>query len=459
MLSRLRRLMTPPVFPDEDTTRVARLLTIVLNASIVLNALNLLSLVLATNEPVAERLAWLTLNFVGFAIQFILLTLIQRGRVRLASHLLCSFAWGILTIALYQPSGVGLLSSGTSQYAFAILSAGLLLGARPALIYMGLSLASITALYFLAVDGVFPDSFENITAGLAWLDYTILFVFMGVLLALAAESIRDALNRAHLGQKMAAERLTQLEIEIAARQAAEKQAMEAAIEKERVELLQQFISGISHDLKNPLGTIDMNLFMARQLSDNPSLHQRLDIIQSQSNLLNRFVQDMLALSKLDHAPELELHPIDLNTLLQEIETQLHSNAEQKNIRTELNLDATLLPVLANHDELYRALVNLVENAINYTQTGGRVVIRTAMNSHNAIAEVQDTGVGIHPDDLPSIFNPFFRADRAKISDKGSGLGLAIVKRIVEIHNGTVEVESQLGEGTTFRVCLPVQNPA
>ena len=113
-------------------------------------------------------------------------------------------------------------------------------------------------------------------------------------------------------------------------------------------------------------------------------------------------------------------------------------------------------MLASESDLYRVMVNLVENAIKYTPETGSVAIRTRVDQMMVVTEVIDTGIGISPEDLLRIFDRFFRANEARSVDiPGTGLGLAIVKRIVEMHNGSIEVDSTPGKGSVFRVLLPL----
>jgi two-component system phosphate regulon sensor histidine kinase PhoR len=112
-------------------------------------------------------------------------------------------------------------------------------------------------------------------------------------------------------------------------------------------------------------------------------------------------------------------------------------------------------VAADAEEFRRALVNLVENAVHYTLEGGAITVRTWANGSRIHIDIQDTGIGIGEADLPHIFESFYRADKARAMDTGgTGLGLAIVKRIIEMHNGTITVESAPGAGSTFHIELP-----
>src|SRR5262249_5352646 len=149
----------------------------------------------------------------------------------------------------------------------------------------------------------------------------------------------------------------------------------------------------------------------------------------------------------DYAHGIAEDTVYLNVLVQKVEGELRPSAEKKKLKTTLDLDSNLPPLLGDEDELHRVLVNLLENAQNYTPEGGTVAISTSLDSDRVTVKVSDTGIGIDSDELPHIFNRFYRSDRAKASIKsGSGLGLAIVKRVVDLHHGTIEVQSSPGQG-------------
>jgi PAS domain S-box-containing protein len=244
--------------------------------------------------------------------------------------------------------------------------------------------------------------------------------------------------------------------DVTERKRAEQQRLELAVEKERVELLKEFIGNMSHDLKTPLTLIKTSLYLFERMSDPERQKQRMDAVHQQVLLLERLIEDILTMSQLDHTPELTLAGVDLNRVLHDVENKLRPAAETKQLQTLLELDQTAPPILANESELYRVMFNLIENAIKYTPNTGLITIRTRCDGKTVITEVVDTGIGIGADELPHIFDRFFRADRARTIDiPGTGLGLAIVKRIVEMHNGTIDVDSTLGQGSVFRVRLPM----
>lgn len=249
--------------------------------------------------------------------------------------------------------------------------------------------------------------------------------------------------------------LTMLQ-DISGRKEAEKQTLELALQRERIALLTEFMGTISHDIKTPLTAINTGLYLLERTEDIQKQHERIAAIRAHTHLLEKYIQDILTISRLDYAPVPEFKPVRLDTLLRDIGLRLRSGVENKRLLFRLELNPDVPPVMGDADELARALVNLAENAVNYTPAGGTVSIRTAVENRQAVVEVTDTGIGIGAADIAYIFNRFYRAEPARSSQEGgTGLGLAIVKKIVEMHRGSVEVSSVLGQGSTFRIRLPL----
>lgn len=216
-----------------------------------------------------------------------------------------------------------------------------------------------------------------------------------------------------------------------------------------------FISQASHELKSPLAGI--KAMSEALLADNRatlSLYQEFMVdINAQIDRLTLLANNLLDLSQLEGAKTLELTETDLQYLAWEVVSALRYLAESKNI--QVNVAGTKVLVLADRAKIYRALLNLVDNAIKFSLPGAKVEVKTGEDKNGALIQVADSGPGIPPDDLPYIFDRFYRVDKARSRELGgSGLGLAIVKQIILAHGGTVEVESQQGKGTTFTVALP-----
>jgi signal transduction histidine kinase len=172
----------------------------------------------------------------------------------------------------------------------------------------------------------------------------------------------------------------------------------------------------------------------------------------------RLVNNLLDLGRIDAGIGLKSEPVVVGVIVDEVVSSLQPQAMQKNIAftsqylTEKNLRLEADPAL-----LKQALFNLAENAIKYTNVGGKVVLTLRQSGENILFEVQDNGIGIAPLDLPHMFEKFYRSTRREAyQQRGTGLGLAIVKSIIERHGGKVQVESQLGSGTTFLIVLPLR---
>lgn len=220
-----------------------------------------------------------------------------------------------------------------------------------------------------------------------------------------------------------------------------------------------FVANVSHELRTPLTSIKgfVETLLDGAMNDPVTCRRFLEIINQQTDRLVALVNDLLDLSRVESADiPLRRRPVDINALADEVGVTLGPRAQSQGLRLELDL-ARGLPLLYADDELLRRLLlNLVDNAIKYTPAGGRVVIRTRREEMGGVAlVVADTGVGIPKRDLNRIFERFYRVDKARSRQLGgTGLGLSIVRHIVERHGATIEVQSEVGEGSTFTVHFP-----
>jgi PAS domain S-box-containing protein len=238
----------------------------------------------------------------------------------------------------------------------------------------------------------------------------------------------------------------------------EKDRLDLAVEREKVNLLRDFIGEFSHDLKAPLTAINLKSYQLAR-SDDPQ--KRLDYAEAithQTGHMSNIIDNLLTLARLDSAGDMLKARVDVNHMIQEICDGLRPQIEEKNLELVLDLAPDAPALEATADDLARAVANLIDNAVHYTPSGGLVRVQTEMIDHEAIIRVSDTGIGIPKEDQARIFDRFFRASNARTADPaGTGLGLAIVKKIVEQHEGRIEADSAVGSGTTFSVYLPVPN--
>lgn len=241
-----------------------------------------------------------------------------------------------------------------------------------------------------------------------------------------------------------------------AREENERQARELAREKERSEVLKQFINDASHDLRTPLSIIMMTLYtMHEQAEASPQLPEKLGLLEQQAERLNRLLTNMLEMSSLDMDTAQQQQRINLPELLQLILQKARPAASQKQQQLQYHSTMERLIIHANPPHLSHAISNLVDNALHFTPIGGTVDLRLRADARHIYIDVRDNGVGIHPEDIPFIFDRFYRVDKARNTRTGgSGLGLAISKKIVENHGGKIEVVSKVGKGSVFTITLP-----
>ncbi|ADQ05931.1 integral membrane sensor signal transduction histidine kinase [Caldicellulosiruptor hydrothermalis 108] len=230
----------------------------------------------------------------------------------------------------------------------------------------------------------------------------------------------------------------------------------AANLKAMEEMRQEFISNISHEIGSPLTSI--RGFASALKNENLSFEQRkhyLDIIENECIRLSKLSENLLRLTMLDS----EQYPLHLTTYRLDKQIQLtilefEPQWSEKELDITLSLDEII--ITADQDLLKQVWQNLIDNAIKFTLKGGAIKIQLYKKETYAIVTISDTGIGISEQDLPRIFERFFKADKSRNrAVSGSGLGLSIVKKIVELHNGKIFVNSQLGKGTEFIIQLPL----
>lgn len=236
-------------------------------------------------------------------------------------------------------------------------------------------------------------------------------------------------------------------------------ALELALgrEKELNELKSRFVSMVSHEFRSPLAAIRLWSEMLRTFRhkmDDTAIDSKLASIMSQIDHLAILVNDVLSLSRMETG-QVELKPTtaDLDVFCQQIAEETADRYRQTH-HLVCDLPTSRIPARIDTTLMRQVMVNLLENAFKYSPQGGTVRLSVALNGDGAIVSVSDSGIGIPESDQRFLFDPFYRATNVG-AVTGTGLGLAIVKQAVELHGGRIEVESQIGAGSTFRLRLPV----
>jgi signal transduction histidine kinase len=252
------------------------------------------------------------------------------------------------------------------------------------------------------------------------------------------------------------ERLKQ-EIETATAELREKN-----IELQKLdELKSDFVSNVSHELRTPLTSISgyTKLLMMEKLGKlNPRQTQSLSIVSDESDRLTRLINDVLDLSKLE-AGKIEVRPerFDIAELAKETMESLGFEAEKKNIKLDLNVKTRNTMIEAGRDLIKQVFINLINNALKFTHSNGKVSITIRRVNKILLVDVLDTGKGIAKEDIPKLFNKFVQVDSSMTREEGgTGLGLVIVKHILSLHNGKIDVKSEVGRGSRFTFRVPAE---
>ncbi|HTY12764.1 MAG TPA: ATP-binding protein, partial [Candidatus Omnitrophota bacterium] len=228
--------------------------------------------------------------------------------------------------------------------------------------------------------------------------------------------------------------------------------------KKLMQYRSEFVANVSHELKTPLTAIRnyVETLLGGAIDDRENNRDFLGKIDKHALNLSALIDDLLEISKLESRKELGPYvKVDIEKVIGRALETVQEKARKKDIAIEKHCAAGEAFVSGLEDHLYRAVLNLIDNAVNYTGEGGRIEIGCAKNDDKVEISVADNGIGIAEEHLPRIFERFYRVDKARSRDLGgTGLGLAIVKHVANIHNGSVTVESAEGKGSRFIITLP-----
>lgn len=227
--------------------------------------------------------------------------------------------------------------------------------------------------------------------------------------------------------------------------------------KKLEQMRKDFVANVSHEVKTPITSIKgfTETLLDGALNDKDALETFLSIILKESDRLQALIQDLLDLSKVEQQGfKLAMSQMDIVELLKEVATMMEHKALKKDMNIRL-LGCKTSTIEGDHDRLKQVFINLISNAITYSQPGGEIRVTVVDGDNEIIIEVEDDGIGMEEEEIPRIFERFYRVDKARSRNSGgTGLGLAIVKHIVEVHYGELSVKSKPNEGTAFSVSLP-----
>ena len=233
--------------------------------------------------------------------------------------------------------------------------------------------------------------------------------------------------------------------------------------KEAMEMKSQFISTVSHELRTPLTSMKESVAIVLDgVAGKVNNKQRdfLDIAKRNIDRLAILINDVLDFQALDGSKfKLSAQENNINEVVEEVHETMVFSAKEKGIDFSIELEDNLPKASFDRDKIIQVLTNLISNAIKFTPKHGRVSVTVRCRNEELVIRVSDTGMGIPSEALPKIFGRFYRVKRPGGEIQGTGLGLAIVKKIVMMHNGRIDVESEVDRGTTFTVFLPLTTKA
>lgn len=217
----------------------------------------------------------------------------------------------------------------------------------------------------------------------------------------------------------------------------------------------KFIADVSHELRTPVANLSIYVDLLQHGHPEKQAHY-IDVLQQQANRLTNLVEATLSLSRLEIGAQ-ALEAVALNPVIEEILVGHQARAERLGLQISCTLEPNLPLLWGNQTQLAQLVTNLVANAVNYSSNGGQIHVETFVHNDKMVGlRVSDEGIGISEEELPHLFDRFYRGQRTGQSNiPGTGLGLAIVKEIVELHQGHIEVQSRIDEGTHFSVYLPI----
>ncbi len=220
-------------------------------------------------------------------------------------------------------------------------------------------------------------------------------------------------------------------------------------------LKNEFIASVSHELRTPLTSIKgwSIVLKASDFQDEEEIKEGLDIIEQEVDRLTHLVEDLLDFSKLLSGKiTLKKENTNLTALILALSKQLTPRAKNENLTLKVNVDENLTNIIVDKNRIKQVLINILDNAIKFTSPGGEIIFNTNVIENSIIMSIKDTGIGISQDEISKVKEKFYKG---KNSNSSNGIGLSVCDEIIQMHNGSLEIKSKLGEGTEVIVALPL----
>jgi len=231
-------------------------------------------------------------------------------------------------------------------------------------------------------------------------------------------------------------------------------------ERKLDKLRKDFVANVSHELRTPIAMLQgySEALIDDVAQDEEQRKELAKVIYDESLRMGRLVNELLDLARMEAGyTNLNQEDVAVKPFVERVVHKFSTLAREKNIELTVHLSVDVEFAYMDPDRIEQVLTNLIDNAIRHTPSGGKIIVTVESDEQRLYIEVKDTGSGIPPEDLPFVFERFYKADKARTrGSSGTGLGLAIAKNIIHAHNGEISVESILGEGTAFTISIPVK---
>jgi signal transduction histidine kinase len=232
------------------------------------------------------------------------------------------------------------------------------------------------------------------------------------------------------------------------------EAMRAEIAQERAHLLARFVQSASHEFRTPLAIIGTSLYLMTRQPDPTKRQSHSEVAEREIKRIEVLLEMFVNMVQLDTGVSLERIPTQIDLLVRSTMVKFEKAAFDHHINLQLNVSSPLPRIQIDPYYLTMALEQILDNAVRYTPDGGSIAIEVTAEDKWLVINVRDSGLGIADDELEHIFDRFWRHDKAH-STPGFGLGLSIVQKVIEQHQGTINIKSKVGQGTTVTLRLPV----